>query len=424
MQKRGRVSELARDDDRLRLSWQVMAAYLFAQFAAWLALLTPLVITIALRISQITDPAHKARGLGMILGLGAASAMISAPVWGAISDRTTARIGRRKLWIVIGSLSLMVGLLVMALARQLLVFGLGWLICQIGSNAGQAALNAVMSDIVPSRQRGLMSALLGASTTAAMVTGVFLTQFTGGNPVAAFIVPWLASPFAVALFLAVAPDAPADIQSDGGWSPLAVLRSMWFNPLDHTDFAWAFLSRFLMMFAVAFFMTYQVYYLIDHLRVPAPEIARFMVLSTSVMGGLSLALSLTGGWLSDRFRRRKPFVICGAAMAATGLLGVALAQNFSEFLVAAAFVSLGQGLYLAVDIALCVAVLPNPDDAARDMAVLQIASSLPQSLAPMLAPALLAIGGGAGGNFFALFAAAAASAVAGAMTVVPIRRTR
>jgi MFS family permease len=418
------ATERAGKDESPRLGWTVMAAYLFAQYAAWLALLTPVVITIALRINQITDPAHKARWLGLILGVGAAAAMISAPIWGAISDRTTARIGRRKLWIVIGSLTLMSGLLVMAFARQPLIFGLGWLICQIGSNAAQAAFNAVMSDIVPDRQRGVMSALLGASTTAAIVTGVFLIQFVGRNPITAFMVPWLLSPVAVAVFLAVVPDAPARVQPHSKWSLSSIVGSMWINPLDHPDFAWALLSRFLVMLAYTCTMTYQVYYLTDHLHVPLPQVAHFMVLSTSVMGGLSLAVSLTGGWLSDRFERRKPFVVCAALVVAAGMLGTALAQDFPHFLIAAAMVSVGQGLYLAVDIALCVAVLPNPNNAARDMAVLQIASSLSQSLGPAIGPVLLAIGGLAGSNYFALFAAAAASALVGALTVLPIKRAR
>ncbi|MFF4465316.1 hypothetical protein ACFY13_38245 [Streptomyces mirabilis] len=47
--------------------------------------------------------------------------------------------------------------------------------------------------------------------------------------------------------------------------------------------------------------------------------------------------------------------------------------------------------------ALAAAVLPDPDESAKDMGVLNIGNALPQSLVPIAAPALLATGGG--GNY-------------------------
>lgn len=409
-----------------RLAWRVMFAYWLAQFAAWLALLTPVVITIAIKVSQIAGEREKAESLGLILGVGAAVAMISAPIWGAISDRTRARMGRRKPWIIFGSLSLLIGLTIMATASHILIFGIGWLICQLGSNAAQAALNAVMSDIVPERQHGLMSALLGAAVTAAIVTGVFLTQFTTGSPLAMFLVPWLVSPVAVALFLAVVPDTPASPAKLERFSLRGVLRSTGLGSLRHWDFAWALASRFLVMFGAAFSMTYQVYYLTDHLHVAQSEVARYMVLSTSLMGCLTFVVSCFGGWLSDRTGRRKPFVAAAAIIMGAGLFYIAIASSFDQFLIGAALASIGQGLYYAVDIALCVEVLPDKSNAARDMAVLQIANSLPQSLAPAVAPLLLGLtlGGVAGANYGALFAFASFVALAGAAAVGPIRKAR
>jgi MFS family permease len=408
------------------LGWHVMFTFWLAQFAAWLALLTPVIITIAIQISRIAGPGQKEEWLGTILGVGAVLAMVSAPIWGAISDRTTSRIGRRKLWILAGSVALGAGLAIMAFAPSPVIFGLGWLVCQVGSNAAQAALNAVMSDIVPERQRGLMSALLGGSITAAMMAGVFITQYTDQSAVAMFLVPWLLSPFAVALFLWVVPDAPAVVEPGSRLSLIGIVRSIGVSALQHRDFAWAFVSRFLVLFGAAFAMTYQVYYLTDHLHVAPADVARFMVLSTSMMGVLTFFVSCIGGWLSDRTGRRKPFVGIAALVMGLGLAGIAFAQDFNQFLIAAALTSVGQGLYYAVDIALCVEVLPDREDAGRDMAVLQIANSLPQSLAPAVAPVLLgvALGGLAGANYPALFVFAAVMAVLGALAILPIRGVR
>jgi hypothetical protein len=85
-----------------------------------------------------------------------------------------------------------------------------------------------------------------------------------------------------------------------------------------------------------------------------------------------------------------------------------------------------RGAYLAVDLALVTAVLPNQEaDAAKDMGVFNLASALPQSIAPAIAPIFLAIGASSGGgNYTALFIAAALFGALGAMAILPIRRTR
>jgi MFS family permease len=113
-----------------------------------------------------------------------------------------------------------------------------------------------------------------------------------------------------------------------------------------------------------------------------------------------------------------------AAVLATGLFLIAHAQTFNQFLVAAALTSIGQGLYVAVDFALCVEVIPSRGSAGKDLAVLQMASSLPQSLAPTVAPLLLGIGSTTTGNYMALFTSAAICAVVGALAVIPIRKVR
>ena len=82
----------------------------------------------------------------------------------------------------------------------------------------------------------------------------------------------------------------------------------------------------------------------------------------------------------------------------------------------------GAGIYWAVDMALVIDVLPNPDDAAKDLGVMNIANALPQSLAGVVGSALLAMG--AGQNYFLLYTAAAVIALIGALAILPIRKVR
>lgn len=76
-----------------------------------------------------------------------------------------------------------------------------------------------------------------------------------------------------------------------------------------------------------------------------------------------------------------------------------------------ALAGLGFGAYLAVDLALVSDVLPDPDNAAKDLGVFNIASALPQSVAPAIAPAILTFGGG---RYSVLYLVAGVCAVVGA----------
>jgi hypothetical protein len=57
------------------------------------------------------------------------------------------------------------------------------------------------------------------------------------------------------------------------------------------------------------------------------------------------------------------------------------------------------------------------------MGIFNIANSLPQSVAPAVAPFLLALGG-SGGNYTALFVAGMVFCLIGAVLIAPIRAVR
>lgn len=405
-----------------RVSGWFMFCYTFTQFTAWLALLTPIIITLALKVEEITDQEHKAAYLAAILAPGAFGAMLAAPIWGALSDATRFSFGRRRFWIVVGFLLLLCGLLIVAFAKSLPVIIAGWLLCQIGSNANQASLNALMPDFVPPSQRGRMSGLLGLTLPMAYVTGTFLTQFTTENHIAMFLVPWLPCLISVPLLVATVRERP--FVSTTRFSLATALRAFLVNPVRSRDYGWAFTSRFLVMLAVSFATTYQVFFMSDVLGIAKGSVARSMFLSTLVTAGLTVVLTPSVGWLSDRIGRLKPFVVGPGLLVAIGVFAISMTSTFPEFLVAIAIVGVGKGIFFAVEFAVCVAVLPDSKSSAKDLGVLQIANSLPQSIAPALAPLFLAIGSGNDPNYTALYMAATVIACAGALAILPIRSVR
>jgi MFS family permease len=399
-----------------------MFTFLLTVFAFYAALFAPLIASIAVKLSQISSAGEKAVDLGAILAPGAFAALVAAPIFGALSDRTKSRFGRRKLWIVFGGAVMGAGLATMALGTSLFALGAGWLLVQIGANAALAATNALLPDLVPEQQRGKVSALMGIALSLALLAGPYLTQFTSHNNLLMFLVPWMACPVALVLLFGAFKDRPAGRLPAFGLADLG--RTFWVNPVKFPDFGWAFLSRFLVFMGVAYFLTYQFIFLSDQLKLDQTAALKALGLSQLITTVVTISFTLLSGWLSDRIGRRKPVVLTAGLVVALGLLTIATATSIPQFLAGAAIYGIGQGVYFAVDMALVAAVLPNPDDTAKDLGVFNIASAFPQTVAPVIAPIFLSIGAVAGGNLPAVFIAGAVFAIIGAFAVLPIRKAR
>ena len=77
--------------------------------------------------------------------------------------------------------------------------------------------------------------------------------------------------------------------------------------------------------------------------------------------------------------------------------------------------------YVPVALALVAGVLPDKNNAARDLGVFNMAGALPFSIAPGIAPAILAIGSG---SYAGLYGLAGVCAIVGAVTILPVKRVR
>jgi len=118
---------------------------------------------------------------------------------------------------------------------------------------------------------------------------------------------------------------------------------------------------------------------------------------------------------------KKIFVLTASIVYGLALFVIAIASDFNGFLVGMAMSGLGFGVYVAVDLALVVDVLPGRRSAAKDLGVFNIAGALPFSIAPAIAPAILAVGGG---SYGVLYTVAGLCAIIGAAAILPVRRVR
>lgn len=402
---------------------KLIVAMALAQLGAYLTILTPVIVTMSIRVAQIA-PDDKAAALGTVLSVGAVLALVGNPFFGAMSDRTTSRFGRRRPWLLGGMLVGFAGLLVVALGGSIPVLTAGWALAQLGVNATLSTLTALLPDQIPAQQRGRVSGILGLMTSVAILAGSALAAALAGSALLMFAVPSAIGVATVALLVVVLKDRPAEKGHFAPYRFKEFLRTFYVSPRRHADFFWNIISRFLIWMGLASVTTYQAYLLIDRFGYTTDNVATGILLSTLISTGGLVVGSTVGGTLSDRLGRRKPFVLGAGVVVSAALVIIAFAGSFAVFLAASLLFGLGQGAYLAVDLALATDVLPDPDDAAKDMGVLNIANALPQSLVPILAAPILAVGSGAGSNYSLLFLCGAVVSVAGSLLVRMVRGAR
>ncbi|WP_037889050.1 MFS transporter, partial [Streptomyces viridochromogenes] len=384
---------LAEPVDRVGRGWT--AALSLANVAIWVGWYGPLQILLAQQAADFAPGTGMSKEtlLAWVTGAGAAVSLAANPLFGALSDRTTARRGRRTPWIVAGAAGGALSLLLLAGAGGLWAMAVGWCLVQLTLNAAFAAVTAAVPDRVPRSQRGAVGGWLGAAQILGAVAGTGLATMVGEGGIAAGYAACAA--FAVAGVLPYVlgyGDLRLDVADRPAWAWRSFVRSFWLSPRRYPDFAWAWLTRFLINLSNALVILYLLYYLRDRLHHADPE--QGVLVLTAVNGVTLLATVVVGGVWSDRLGRRKPFVRWSGVLmaAATGLL--AAWQTWPSAIVVAALLGLGLGVFMSVDFALMTDVLPKALDRGKDLGVINVANALPQVAAPAhAAPIVTYLGG-------------------------------
>jgi MFS family permease len=417
----GEVAKLPGAAAVSRFGWGFIVLYAAAYTGVWLALLTPVMVTLALRMQELA-PDRAASRLSLVLAIGAIFALLGNPIFGHLSDSTASRWGMRRPWLVGGTLVGFAALAFIAVAPSVGWVVVGWCVAQLGYNAALAPLAALLPDQVPLAKRGTVAGIVGICTCVGQTGGTYLANAVSGSTVAMFLVPAAVGGAAVLLLALVLDDRRISRAEAPAlkWGEFA--RTFWVNLAGHADFAWICTGRFFLMMAMAFFLAYQPFYLMSELKFTAAQIPGIVFESTAVQTLTSISASLLAGRLSDLIRRRKPFVICAALSYAAGAALIAMADSYSIFLAGMAISGVGIGAYLGVDFALATDALPNRErDAAKDLGLFNVASTLPQVLAPALALRILDLNHQ---SYPSVFVAACIVALVSAAAIIPVKRVR
>jgi MFS family permease len=376
------VATTAPPPARLTIAQQLaLSSFWFATNLHWGALL----LIIIPRQCKLISPGDSAGAIAWVFGIGALCALIIPLIAGALSDRSTSRYGRRRPFMVVGIAVNLVGLAIMgvAVARlNLVLYILGYLVVQFGNNTAGAAYAGVIPDMVPPAQHGEASGYMATMTQAGMILGAFIGgkfMEKGQSTEAYLIIACILIVFVV-LTVVTMHEKPLETKP-APITPAAFIHSL-LEPLRYPDFFWVLVTRALVTLGMWCVQPFIQNYLSDVLHVKNDaEMGSYLLV---VILACATITGLLGGKISDVIGRKKVVYVANTLIAICSIAFVFSHSLLYTFIVGALY-GIGYGAYFSVDWALACDVLPNMDDAGKDMGIWHISMVLPQTFAPALA---------------------------------------
>jgi MFS family permease len=246
---------------------------------------------------------------------------------------------------------------------------------QVSANFAQGPFQGYVPDLVPARQVGLASALVGLFQVLGNAVGFGI----GSAAVATdnfFLGTMALGALELATMVSVVwrVNEGRTVRDRGGRSWLAIAREAWATDiLRERSFLWLVGSRLFFLMGATMLVNLAVFFFAQTFRLPQEDAgdASFPVLAAVVVGNVLTVIP--AGRISDRIGR-KPVIYMACAVAGAGMLIVALAPVIPVVVVGAALFGAGSGMFLAVDWALMTDIIPKASSG-RYMGISNVATA-------------------------------------------------
>lgn len=340
--------------------------------------------------------ASKASALAMVTAIGVAVTMLAQPLIGVVSDRTRNRLGRRAPWILFGALAGGAVFALLPFAPSVVIVGLLYTVGQLLINVAQSPVAATLADRVQEKHLGTASSLGGFGGFVGIIGGAVFTgaMFASlGLWIYAIIAAFVAA--TCALFVLIAPDRSSKdlVIEPFRWREFLLGFTI---ALRSADFRWVWIARVLLTFGMSCSLTLGIYMMQSYIH-PALSAAEATLLAPKLYlaaAPLSMLSTILAGRLSDRIGRRKPFVIASSLILAASFVIPIVSPTLPALFVQAAVSGLAYGIFIPIDQALFIDVLPDVKSAGRDLGVAQLGFNLGQAIGPIAAGIVVSMTGG------------------------------
>jgi MFS family permease len=347
-----------------------------------------------LEFTGLVGPGEAGRALFATTIGGALIAVLVQPTIGSISDYTTSRWGRRKPYILIGSLLDVVFLVGIALSNNLISIAAFITLLQFSSNFAQGPFQGYVPDLIPRKQVGLASALVGLFQILGNVGGfaigaIAITTHQYELGLIALGVVEVATMLGV--FFGVREGTTPKQRNGRSWRSIAA-EAWGTDVLRERSFLWLVGSRLAILMAGGILVNLAVFYLRRAQSLTERDTGTaYLVMVGLVAIGTVIAV-VPSARISDRVGRKK-VIYASCALGALGLAIVALAPALPVVYAGVAIYGVSAGIFLAVDWALMTDIIPKASSG-RYMGMSNVATASAGVLATALGGTLMDVVGG------------------------------
>jgi MFS family permease len=348
-----------------------------------------------LEFTGLVPAGEEGRTLFALMVGGVVIAALVQPTIGTISDYTISRWGRRKPYILIGTLLDVLFLYGVASSNTVLAIAVFVMLLQLSSNFAQGPFQGYVPDLVPGKQVGTASALVGMMQVLGNVTGVAIaalavatTQF-GLGLMAVGILELVTM---VSVFVWVQEGRTPKDRAGRSW--VSIAREAWnLDILRERSFVWLVASRFMILMAGSLLTNLALFYLPRSHGLNSEQSGLWLFVMTGLIAVAVVLSVVPAARLSDRIGRKK--VIYGSCVVgAAGLAIVAAAPSVPVALVGVVLYGISAGVFLAVDWALITDIIPKASSG-RFMGISNLATATNGVIAIALGGTLMDLVGGA-----------------------------
>ncbi|TPF97900.1 hypothetical protein EP30_00740 [Bifidobacterium sp. UTCIF-39] len=361
--------------------------------------------------------------LGTMTAVGSIVALVANIIVGALSDLTKSKFGKRTPWLfwgawfslgfyfLMGNIGIIAGLTLVL-----------WL-SKIGFNMMNSPIYSTVSDRVPEQYRGTISSAIGFGNTLGLAIGAFVGSYFVNSVRFGFTIAAICMFVSAMLFLLIIPREPSnkdektELKEGSVWKH--VVYSFTPPVKGASDFWKAFCCRTFLLLAIQMLAGYWLYICQDYIGLEKNAAAK-VVSMIAIFQMIASIVAMIVGPLSDRIHRRKPMVVLSAGLAMIGFAFPIIMPNITGIYGAAVFVALGQGIFMSIDQALNVDVLPSKENAGKDLGFINAATTAGQSAGMALTSAIVT----ATGTYDYIFPIAIAMSVLSIISVLLIKKVR
>jgi MFS family permease len=351
--------------------------------------LTPIyTILLQVQVAETVTKGWQGTAVGAATGIGGVFALVLPPLIGYWSDGISTRFGRRRPFLVAGTVGMVGSCLILVGAHSYPPILVGFVAFVAFVNVAGAATFGLVPDVVTGDETGKASGLLSGMSQLGSVASLLtlLYMFNLGNYRAVY---W---PIIAVSVLSIAPTLWA--AAGEGLKPAPARRrpslGEFLGPIYRGDFAWAFFTRMMTVAGLYCVLPFLVFVFRDVEKIA--NAGQFANVFELIVTAVAVPFALVGGLLSDRLGRKR-FVYASGVLFAIVLLAFQAGQMPTAFVFVLGVVyGLGYGAWGAVDWALGLDTLPDRTRAAaKDLGLYHIADSLPRVAVPFVAGLLVDI---------------------------------